>query len=196
MDLAGRDLTDYLMRSLLKEDTPSSPPLNVKSSETSRKSFATSPWTSNPRWPPLPPPPPSKRATNCPMDKSSPSETKDSVAQKPSSNHPSSVRIFTVTTSFPEVPPCTQVLPTECKRKSLLLLHPPRRSRSLLHQRENTLSGSEVPSLLPSPHSKPCGSPSKITMKLVHPSSTENASNFLSFLYSIFIINQKSKIKK
>merc|ERR1712136_425483 len=79
------------LRSLLKEDTPSSPPLNVKSSEMSRKSFATSPWTSNPRWPPPPPPPPSKRATNCRMDKSSPSETKDSVAQKPSSNHPSSV---------------------------------------------------------------------------------------------------------
>merc|ERR1719427_2155171 len=189
MDLAGRDLTDYLMRSLLKEDTPSSPPLNVKSSETSRKSFATSPWTSNPRWPPLPPPPPSKRATNCPMDKSSPSETKDSVAQKPSSNHPSSVRIFTVTTSFPEVPPCTQVLPTECKRKSLLLLHLPLRSRSLPHQRENTLSGSEVPSLLPSPHSKPCGSPSKTTMKLVHPLSTENASKFSFFSFSLFLVH-------
>merc|ERR1712136_563326 len=79
-------------RSLLKEDTPSSPPLNVKSSEMSRKSFATSPWTSNPRWPPPPPPPPSKRATNCQMDKSSPSETKDSVAQKPSSNHGGSLR--------------------------------------------------------------------------------------------------------
>merc|ERR1712136_638639 len=195
-------------RSLLKEDTPSSPPLNVKSSEMSRKSFATSPWTSNPRWPPPPPPPPSKRATNCQMDKSSPSETKDSVAQKPSSNHPSSVwkllvstrppttpswsatltsvRIFTETTSFPEVPPCTQVLPTECKRKSPLLLHPPWRSRSLLHQRENTPSGSEVPSLLPSPPSNPCGSPRPTTMKLVHPLSTENASKFLDCTRSFF----------
>merc|ERR1712136_44830 len=81
------------------------------------------------------------------------------------------VRIFTETTSFPEVPPCTQVLPTECKRKSPLLLHP----------RENTPSGSEVPSLLPSPPSNPCGSPRPTTMKLVHPSSTENASNFLTF---------------
>merc|ERR1712025_742639 len=147
MDLAGRDLTDYLIRSLLKEDTPSSPPLNGKSSETSRKNFAMLPWTSNPRWPPPPPPPPSRRAMNFPTVKSSPSETKDSVAQKPSSNHPSSVwnllvsmrppttpswsatltsvRTCTETMSSPEVPPCTQVLPTECKRKSLLLLHPP-----------------------------------------------------------------------
>merc|ERR1711915_528696 len=48
----------------------------------------------------------------------------------------------------------------------------------LLHQRENTPSGSEVPSLLPSPPSNPCGSPRPTTMKLVHPSSTENASKF------------------
>merc|ERR1712179_283937 len=65
------------------------------------------------------------------------------------------------------------------------------RSRSLLHQRENTLSGSEVPSLLPSPHSKPCGSPSKTTTKLVHPSSTENASNFLFSLY-IFVFKPQN----
>merc|ERR1712243_49202 len=55
----------------------------------------------------------------------------------------------------------------------------------------NTPSGSEVPSLLPSPHSKPCGSPSKTTMKLVHPLSTENASNF-SFR---FTFESMSKIK-
>merc|ERR1712183_102650 len=91
--------------------------------------------------------------------------------------------------SFPEVPPCTQVLPTECKRKSLLLLHPPRRSRSLLHQRENTLSGSEVPSLLPSLPSSRCGSLSKNTTRQVPQSSTENASNLFIpvslFLFSV-----------
>merc|ERR1712243_317264 len=49
----------------------------------------------------------------------------------------------------------------------------------------------EVPSLLPSPHSKPCGSPSKTTTKLVHPSSTENASNFLFSLY-IFVFKPQN----
>merc|ERR1712228_834698 len=39
-------------------------------------------------------------------------------------------------------------------------------------------SGSEVPSLLPSPPSNPCGSPKPTTTKPVHPSSTENASKF------------------
>merc|ERR1719322_1732867 len=43
------------------------------------------------------------------------------------------------------------------------LLHPPSRSRSLLHQRESTPSGSEDPSLLPSPPSSRCGSPSRST---------------------------------
>merc|ERR1711862_722316 len=47
----------------------------------------------------------------------------------------------------------TLVLLTECRRRSLLLLHPPSRSRPLLHQRESTLSGSEDQSLLPSPPS-------------------------------------------
>merc|ERR1711915_519628 len=50
------------------------------------------------------------------------------------------------------------------------------------HQRENTPSGSEVPSLLPSPPSNPCGSPRPTTTKPVHPSSTENASKFAVFL--------------
>merc|ERR1711997_161161 len=45
-------------------------------------------------------------------------------------------------------PPCTQVLPTECKRKSPPWPHPPSRSKSLLHLRENTLYGSEDPSWL------------------------------------------------
>merc|ERR1711992_441097 len=63
------------------------------------------------------------------------------------------------TPSCPEAPPCTQVLLTECKRKSLPWLHPPSRSRSLLHQKENTPYGSEDPSWLPSPPSNRCGSP-------------------------------------
>merc|ERR1712059_31483 len=84
--------------------------------------------------------------------------------------------------------PCTQVLPTECKRKSLPWLHPPSRSKSLLRPRENTLYGLVAPSWLPSPPSNRCGSPSKNTMNAAHPSSTENAFK-LDFLF--YLINQR-----
>merc|ERR1712166_343397 len=64
------------------------------------------------------------------------------------------------------------------KRRSPLLPHPPLRSRSLLPQRGNTPSGSEVPSCLPFPPSNRCGSPSKSTTSAAHPLSTGSASNF------------------
>merc|ERR1712029_288685 len=70
----------------------------------------------------------------------------------------------------------TPVLLIVCKRKSPPLLHPPLRSRSLLHLRGNTPSGSVAPSCLPSPPSNRCGSPSKNTMNAVHPLSTGSAS--------------------
>merc|ERR1712228_1035152 len=89
-----------------------------------------------------------------------------------------SVRISMPTLSCPEAPPCTLVLLTVCRRKSPLLLHPPSRSRSLLHQRGNTPSGSEAPSLLPSPPFSRCGSPSRNTMSAAHPLSTASASKF------------------
>merc|ERR1712008_312973 len=72
-------------------------------------------------------------------------------------------RTCTLTPSCPEAPPCTPVLLIVCKRRSPLLPHPPLRSRSLLPQRGNTPSGSEVPSCLPFPPSNRCGSPSKST---------------------------------
>merc|ERR1711981_502962 len=147
LDLAGRDLTDYLMKSSPNVVTPLSPPPNAKSSVTSKKNFATSPSTLNKKWPPPLLPPLWKKLTNSQMVKLSPSVTKDSVAQKLSSNHPSLVwnplvstkplttpsrsailiseRTCTLTTYFPAVPPCTQVLLTACKRKSLLLPHLP-----------------------------------------------------------------------
>ena len=130
--------------------------------------------------------------------RSSPSVTNDSDAQKLFSNHLSwvwnllvstklpttpswsvmltSARTFMPTPSCPEAPPCTPVLLTECRRRSPLLPHPPSRSRSLLHQRENTPSGSEDQSLLPSPPSNRCGSPNRSMMSVAQPSFTENAS--------------------
>merc|ERR1711933_328368 len=75
-----------------------------------------------------------------------------------------------------EAPPCTPVLLTVCRRRSPPLLPPPSRSRSLLHQRGSTPSGSEDPSLLPSPPSSRCGSPSRSMMSAAHPLSTASAS--------------------
>merc|ERR1712126_495523 len=71
------------------------------------------------------------------------------------------------------------------QRKSLPWLHPPSRSRSLLHQKENTPYGSEDPSWLPSPPSNRCGSPSKNTTNAAHPLFTENASKLYFFYYYI-----------
>merc|ERR1719483_2036498 len=58
------------------------------------------------------------------------------------------------------------------------LAHPPLRSRLLLPQRGNTPSGSEVPSCLPFPPSNRCGSPSRSMTSVAHPLSTGSASNF------------------
>jgi len=91
-----------------------------------------------------------------------------------------SVRTCTPTLSCPEVPPCTLVLPTECRRKSLPWLHPPLRSRSLLHLSVNTLSGSVDPSWLLCPPSNRCGSQSKNTTSQAQALSTGNASKYFN----------------
>merc|ERR1712123_229744 len=81
--------------------------------------------------------------------------------------------------SFPGEPPCTLVLLTGCKRRSLPLPH--QTLRSLHLQRESTLSGSVAPSWPPSPPSNRCGSPSRSTTSPALALSTENASKFLGF---------------
>merc|ERR1712110_123806 len=78
------------LRSSLSVVTPSPPPLSVRLSVTSRKSFAMLPLTSSKRWPPLLPPPPSRSPMSFPTVKSSPSVTRGSVPPRPSSNLPSS----------------------------------------------------------------------------------------------------------
>merc|ERR1712080_216827 len=79
--------------------------------------------------------------------------------------------------------------------KSLPWLHPPSRSKSLLHQRGNTPYGSEDPSWLPSPPSNRWGSPSKNTTNAAHPLSTENASkcyhHFVTHLIFDFLCKRK-----
>merc|ERR1711973_575643 len=166
--------------------------------------------TSKLKWPLLPLPLPSKSPTNSLTVKSSPSVMNVSVAQNLSSSHPSwvwnpavsmkpsttpscvatliSVRISMPTTFFLVVPPCTLVLLTECRRKSLLLLHPPLRSRSLLHQSENTPYGLVALFLLLSLLSRPCGSPKKNTTNLAQELSTESASKHLDYLFLLILV--------
>merc|ERR1711920_1144052 len=59
------------------------------------------------------------------------------------------------------------------------------------HQKGNTPSGLVVPSWLPSLPSRLCGSPNRNTTKQVHPSSTENVSNFSTFCTGIVGFDEK-----
>merc|ERR1712055_529181 len=99
-----------------------------------------------------------------------------------------------------EAPPCSLVLRTECKRRSHPLLHPPSRSRSLLHQRGNTPYGSEDLFLLHSPLSSLCGSPSRNMMSPAQELSTANASkhyaseNFYDQYFCTIIFRNKHLI--
>merc|ERR1712168_28737 len=95
-------------------------------------------------------------------------------------------RTCTPTLSCLVAPPCTQVLPTGCRRKSLPWLPPPSRSRSLPHQRGSTLSGSVDPSCPPSPPSNRCGSPSRSMTSAAHPLSTGSASKLYISFFAMF----------
>merc|ERR1712088_470583 len=138
-----------------------------------------------------PPPPPWRSPMSFPTARLSPSATRGSGAPRLSSSPASSVwshaestrrstnpsgSACTPTPSFPEAPPCTPVLLTVCRRRSLPWLPPPSRSRSSLPPRGSTPSGSEAPSWLPSPPSSRCGSPSRSTTSAAPPSSTASAS--------------------
>merc|ERR1711942_14312 len=90
-----------------------------------------------------------------------------------------SVRTCTPTPSCLEAPPCTPVLLTVCRRRSPLLLPPPSRSRSLLHQRGSTQSGSEDPFLPLSPPSSRCGSQKRSMMSQAQELCTESVSKLL-----------------
>merc|ERR1712136_672700 len=68
-------------------------------------------------------------------------------------------------------------------------LHKPCKLRLLLHQKENTLSGLEDPSLLPSPPSKICGSRKTNMTNLVLVLSTENAHKLNLILLQIVHLN-------
>merc|ERR1712211_180707 len=74
---------------------------------------------------------------------------------------------------------------TACRSRSPPWLPPPSRSRSSLPPRGSTPSGSEAPSWLPFPPSSRCGSPSRSTTSAAHPSSTASASKRNSLCFAI-----------
>merc|ERR1719273_2670660 len=87
-------------------------------------------------------------------------------------------RIFMPTLSCLVAPPCTLVVLTVCKRKSLPWLHLPSKSKLLLLRRGNTLYGLVALSCLHFLPSNRCGSPSKNTMNVAHLLFTENVSKY------------------
>jgi len=95
-----------------------------------------------------------------------------------------SEKTCTPTLLCPVVPPCIQVLLTECKRKSPHWPHQPLRSRSSHHQNVNTPYGSVVQFLPLCPLSNKCGSPNRNTTRAAQALFTASVSKLLMIVPS------------
>lgn len=94
-----------------------------------------------------------------------------------------SVRICTPTLYYLEVPPCTLVLLTECRKKLLPWLLLQWKSRSLLPQKGNTQYGLVVQSWLLCLPSNKCGSPNRSTTNQAHLLCTESVSKYFDIYF-------------